>query len=77
LVLAALAPNPTLRVEGEFRLRCLEDGAQSNGTTEAKQATAFGGEVLVVAGPEAKEVAELVMASAHGFGRTAPPNRSS
>jgi hypothetical protein len=55
---------------GEFDLRCLDDGERSGSTTEVKQATAVGGDVLVVAGPEAKEVAEFVMASAEALRRT-------
>jgi hypothetical protein len=52
---------------GELRLRCPEDGEGSGGTTEMKQAAAVGGDVLVVAGLEAKEVAEFVVASAEAL----------
>jgi hypothetical protein len=51
-------------LDDELRLRCPEDGERSGGTTEMKQATAVGGDVLVVAGLEAEEVAEFVIASA-------------
>jgi hypothetical protein len=50
-------------LDGEFRLRCSEDGKRSGSTTEIKQATAVGGDVLVVVGLEAEEVAEFVIAS--------------
>ncbi len=51
-------------MQGEFSLRRLENCERSGGATEVKQATAVGGDVLVVAGLEAKEVAEFVIASA-------------
>jgi hypothetical protein len=47
-----------------FTLRRTEDGEHSRGTTELKQATAVGRDVLVVAGLEAEEIAEFVIASA-------------
>ncbi len=54
-------------MHGEFRLRGLENCERSRRTTEVEQATAVGGDGLVVAGAEAEEVAELVIAN---------PNRS-
>ncbi len=54
----------------EFCLRRLEDGERSRSATEVKQATAVGGDVLVVAGLEAEEAAEFVMASAEPLRRT-------
>src|SRR5215217_8813482 len=50
-------------MRGELRLRGLEHGERAAGTTEVKQATAVGGDGLVVAGARAEEVAELVVAS--------------
>jgi hypothetical protein len=51
-------------LDGELRLRCLDDGKCIGDTTEMKQATAVGGDVLVVVSLEAEEVAEFVIASA-------------
>jgi hypothetical protein len=51
-------------LHGEFRLCGLEDGEHSCGTTKVMQVTAAGGDVLVVAGLKAKEVAEFIVASA-------------
>ncbi len=62
-VLSALAPNLTTRDDGWFRLRHLQDSERSGGAAELKQTTAVGGDVLVMAGLEAEEVAELVVAS--------------
>jgi hypothetical protein len=45
----------------------LEPGSLT--ATEVEQATAVGGDMLVVAGAEAEEVAELVMAAAKALGR--------
>ena len=57
-------PGPTLEVaKAEFSLRCFENSEHTAGTTQVKQATAAGGDVLVVAGAGAEEVAELVVAS--------------
>src|SRR3712207_9335356 len=53
---------------GEFRLRRLEDGERSAGATEVKQATAVGGDGLVVAGAETEEIAKLVMTAAEALG---------
>jgi hypothetical protein len=50
-------------VKAERGLRRVENGEHSCGTTEVKQATAAGVDRLVVAGTEAKEVAELVVAA--------------
>ena len=50
-------------VKAEFSLRCFENSEHTVGTTQVKQATAAGGDVLVVAGAGAEEVAELVVAS--------------
>jgi hypothetical protein len=55
-------------IQGEFSLRHLEEGEHSSGTTGMKQATAVSGNVLVVAGLEAEDVAELVIASAEALG---------
>jgi len=52
----------------EFRLRSTEDCECGGGTTEMKPTTAVGGDMLVVPGAEAEEVAELVMASAEPLG---------
>jgi hypothetical protein len=46
-----------------FRLRRFENGERTGGTTEVTQATAAGGDMLVVAG------AELVVASTEALGR--------
>jgi hypothetical protein len=51
-------------LDGELRLRCLDDGERSGGSTEVKQTTAVGGDVLVVVSLKAEEVAEFVIASA-------------
>ena len=56
--------------EGEFGLRGHEDGERDGGTKEMKPATAAGADRLVVAGAEAKEVAELVAAAAEALGRS-------
>jgi hypothetical protein len=53
-------------MRGEFRLRRLEDGEHGCGATEMEKATAVGGDRLVVAGAEAEEVAELVIAQTAG-----------
>ncbi len=45
-------------------LRGLKDCERGGGTAEVTQATAAGGDVLVVAGSGAEEVAELIVASA-------------
>ena len=50
-------------VKAEFSLRRFENSKHTAGTPEVKQATAAGGDVLVVAGAGAEEVAELVVAS--------------
>src|SRR3954469_1834631 len=50
-------------VKAEFSLRRFENSEHTAGTTQVKQATAAGGDVLVVAGAGAEEVAELVVAS--------------
>ena len=55
------------KLEDEFRLRGLKDSERSGGTTEVEQAAAVGGNMLVVAGVGAEEVAELVGASAETF----------
>src|SRR4051794_26346952 len=56
-------------VKAEFSLRCFENSEHTAGTTEVKQATAAGGDVLVVASARAEEVAELVVASTEALGR--------
>src|SRR3954468_15065277 len=50
-------------VKAEFSLRCFENSEHTAGTTQVKQATAAGRDVLAVAGAGAEEVAELVVAS--------------
>src|SRR3954466_123505 len=50
-------------VKAEFSLRCFENSEHTASTTQVKQATAAGGDVLVVVGAGAEEVAELVVAS--------------
>src|ERR687885_168138 len=56
-------------MHGESRLRGLEHCERSAGTTEVEQATTIGGDMLVVAGAGAEEVAELVIASAEPLRR--------
>ena len=56
-------------MRGKLRLRGLENCERTAGTTEVEQATAVGGDGLVVAGAEAKEVAELVVAAAEPLRR--------
>ncbi len=51
-------------MKAEFCLCCLENGERTGGATEVEQATAAGGDGLVMAGAGAKEIAELVVASA-------------
>ncbi len=66
-------------MEAEFDLRRLENGKRDDGTTEVEQATTAGGDMLVVAGAEAEEVAELVVASAEALRRgeaLEPPHTS-
>ena len=50
-------------MQGELRLRGLHDRKRSRGATEVEQATAVGGDVLVVASVRAEEVAEFVVAA--------------
>ena len=50
-------------VKAEFSLRRFENSEHTAGTTQVKQATAAGRDVLVVAGARAEEVAELVIAA--------------
>ena len=66
-------------MQGELRLRGLENGERSRSATEVEQATTAGGDVLVVAGTEAEEGAELVVASAEPLRRSEalePPHTS-
>src|SRR4051794_37951294 len=49
--------------EGAASLRRLQDGEHSSCTAEMEQSAAVGGDGLVVAGAEAEEGAELVIAS--------------
>src|SRR5919202_6191253 len=56
-------------MHGAFRLRGLEHRERSRRTTEVRQATAVGGDVLVVAGAETEEIAEFVVASAEPLRR--------
>ena len=51
-----------------FRSRRFENSEHSGGTTEVKQATTFGWDGLIVAGLEAEEVTELVIASTKPLG---------
>ena len=60
-------------MQGELRLRGLHDRKRSRGATEVEQATAVGGDVLVVASVRADEAAEFVVAAT----QPAPPRRSS
>ena len=50
-------------MNAEFCLRRLENGERTGGATEVNEATAAGGNMLVVAGVGAEEVTELVVAS--------------
>jgi hypothetical protein len=56
-------------VDDASRLRSLEDSERGGGTTEVEQATAAGGDVLVMAGTRAKEMAELVVPSTEALRR--------
>src|SRR4051794_29350990 len=49
--------------KAEFNLRRFENSEHTDGTTQLKQTTAAGRDVLVVAGARAEEVAVLVIAS--------------
>jgi hypothetical protein len=50
-------------VDDTSRLCSLKDSQRSGGTTEVEQATAAGGDVLIMAGTGAKDVTEFVVAS--------------
>ncbi|MDP8967357.1 MAG: hypothetical protein M3N04_02030 [Actinomycetota bacterium] len=50
----------------ELSLCGLEDCERGGGTAEVKPAAAVGGDMLVVAGVEAEEVAEFIVASTEG-----------
>src|SRR3954471_17760184 len=50
-------------VNAEFCLRRPENGERTGGATEVNEATAAGGNMLVVAGVGAEEVTEFVVAS--------------
>jgi hypothetical protein len=50
-------------VKAEFGLRCFENGERTGGATEVNEATAAGGDRLVVAGGGAEEIAEFIVAS--------------
>jgi hypothetical protein len=56
-------------VRGEFGLRGLKHCEGAAGTTEVKQATAAGRDVLIVVGSGAEEVAEFVVASTEALRR--------
>ncbi len=56
-------------MHGEFCLRRLKDGECGCRAMEVKQATTVGRDMLVVAGAEAEEVAELVIASTEALRR--------
>ncbi len=62
-VLSALAPICRREVMAGFRSRRFGNSERSGGTTEVKQATTAGWDGLIVAGLEAEEVTELVVAS--------------
>jgi hypothetical protein len=55
-------------VQAEFRLRRFKNGERAGRTTEVKQATAFCGDMLVMAGARAKEAAEFVVAPTEALG---------
>ncbi len=55
-------------MQAELRLRGLHDRKRSRGATEVEQAAAVGGDMLVVAGAGAEEVAELVVAPTEALG---------
>jgi hypothetical protein len=57
-------------MHGTLRLRGHENGERDGGTTEVKQATTAGGDILIVAGAETEEVAKLVMALAEPLRRS-------
>jgi hypothetical protein len=50
-------------VNAEFCLRRLENGERAVGATEVNEATAAGGDMLVVAGGGTEEIAEFIVAS--------------
>ena len=56
-------------VKAKFSLRRFENSERAGGTTEVKQATAAGGDILVVAGAGAEKVAELIVASTEALRR--------
>src|SRR3954452_18077490 len=56
-------------MKAEFSLRRFENSEHTAGTTQVKQATAAGGDVLVVASAGTEEVAELVVASTEALRR--------
>ena len=49
-------------------LRGLENGERGAGTTAVKKVTAGGGDTLVVAGAEAEEIAEFIVAPLKALG---------
>jgi len=55
-------------VVSEVRLCGFKDAQQGHGSAEEEQSAASGGTMLVVAGAEAEEVAELIVASAEPGG---------
>ena len=54
----------------EIRLRRFENCEPTAGTTEVNEATAAGGNRLVVAGAETEDAAELIVASTEALGRS-------
>ena len=56
-------------MHGELRLCGFENCKRSRGATEMEQATAVGGDVLAVAGAEAEEIAEFVVAATEALRR--------
>jgi hypothetical protein len=63
-VLSALALNLATGGNAGFRLHHTENSERRGGTTEMKQATAVGRDVLVVAGTRAEKASKFVIASA-------------
>ena len=56
-------------MRGEVRLRGIENGERADGTAAVKQATAAGGNRLVVAATRTEKVAELVVAATEALCR--------
>jgi hypothetical protein len=54
--------------KGEVSLRGFQDCERSGGAAEMQQSAAVGRDLLMVAGTEAEEVAQLVVASTEAIG---------